>query len=78
MYTLYPIDYFKHAMRGLMRNLITLLDNACAAIRAKLRLRAQRNQQDTPAAARMQWVEKWLGQPIEQWDEREKQKVLQD
>jgi hypothetical protein len=23
----------------------------------------------------MQWAEKWIGQPIEQWDEREKQKV---
>jgi hypothetical protein len=23
-------------------------------------------------------VEKWIGQPIEQWDEREKRKVLED
>jgi hypothetical protein len=32
----------------------------------------------TPASIRRQWVEKWTGQPIEQWDEREKQKVLAD
>ena len=24
------------------------------------------------------WVENWIGQPVEQWDEREKQRVLQD
>src|SRR5271170_7238822 len=32
----------------------------------------------TPAAIRKQWVGKWIGQPIEQWDEREKPKVLAD
>ena len=26
----------------------------------------------------MQWVEQWIGQPIELWDEREKRKVLKD
>lgn len=30
----------------------------------------------TPAIVRKQWVEKWIGQPIEQWDEQEKHKVL--
>ena len=27
---------------------------------------------------RKQWVEKWTGQPIEQWDGLEKQRVLAD
>lgn len=26
----------------------------------------------------MQWVEKWIGQPVEQWAGREKRKVLED
>jgi hypothetical protein len=33
---------------------------------------------DTLATARKQWVEKWIGQPIEQWDEQERRKVLED
>jgi hypothetical protein len=55
--------------------------DAWAAIKTQLRLRTQREQRqatNTPAAARKQWVEKWIGQPIEQWDEREKRKVLED
>src|SRR5271170_239886 len=32
----------------------------------------------TPAAIRKQWVGKWIGQPIEQWNEREEPKVLAD
>ena len=48
--------------------------DACTAIRVQLRTRRR----DTPASARKQWVEKWIGQPIEQWDEQEKPKVLQD
>ena len=44
------------------------------AISVQLRTRRR----DTPASARRQWVEKWIGQPIEQWDEQEKPKVLQD
>jgi hypothetical protein len=32
----------------------------------------------TPASVQKQWAEKWIGQPIGQWDEREKQKVLAD
>jgi hypothetical protein len=56
------------------------IKDACAAIRTQLRLRRRRNQQvaDTPAAARKQWAEKWIGQPIEQWNEQEKKRVLQD
>ena len=58
------------------------IGDACAAIRTQLRLRPQRrNQQattNTLAATRKQWVEKWISQPIRQWDEREKQKVLQE
>jgi hypothetical protein len=52
----------------------------CAAIKTQLRPQTRRNQQatSTPAAARKQWVEKWIGQPIGQWDERERQMVLQD
>jgi hypothetical protein len=60
--------------------------NACTAIKTQLRLRTWRGQQQapttttttTPATARKQWVEQWIGQPIEQWDEREKQKVFED
>jgi hypothetical protein len=55
--------------------------DACAAIKAQLGIRrGQREGQtaSTPAAARKQWVEKWIGQPAEQRDEREKPKVLQD
>jgi hypothetical protein len=56
------------------------IEDACTAIRTQLRLRpqTQRKAADTPAAARKQWVKKWIGQPIGQWDERGKQKVLQD
>src|ERR1700728_401055 len=40
--------------------------DACAVIRTQLRLRPRRNQQaDAPAAARKQWAEKWIGQPVE-------------
>jgi hypothetical protein len=42
-------------------------------------LRTQRGRAtDTLATVQKQWVEKWIGQPIEQWDERERQKVLED
>jgi hypothetical protein len=56
------------------------ISNVCAAIRTQLRLRTQGRRQatDTPAATRNQWVERWVGQPIEQWDERERRKVLED
>ena len=56
------------------------IKDACAAIRTQLRTRRQRQRAvpATPAATRKQWVEKWIGQPIEQWDEREKPKVLAD
>jgi hypothetical protein len=62
--------------------------NACTAIKMQLRLRTRtrtqartRNHQqaiDTLRTARKQWAENWTGQPIEQWDEQEKQKVLED
>jgi hypothetical protein len=57
--------------------------NACTAIQMQLRTwaRTQRNHQqaiDTPRTAQKQWAENWTGQPIEQWDEQEKQKVLVD
>ena len=56
--------------------------DACAAIQPQLwahRRRGRRSQVlANPATARMQWVEQWIGQPIEQWDEREKRKVLKD
>jgi hypothetical protein len=50
------------------------------AIRIQLRTWRQRRREipATPAAKRRQWVGKWIGQPIEQWDEREKPKVLAD
>jgi hypothetical protein len=60
------------------------IKDACTAIRIQLRTRRQRQRQRqrlipaTPASVRKQWVEKWIGQPIEQWDEREKPKVLVD
>jgi hypothetical protein len=45
------------------------IKDACAAIRIQLRTRRQRRRAipATPAAMRRQWVEKWIGQPIEQW-----------
>jgi hypothetical protein len=54
------------------------IQDACTSIRIQLRTRGQRGRQasDTPGVARKQWVEKWLGQPIEQWDEREKRRVV--
>jgi hypothetical protein len=57
--------------------------NACTAIQTQLRTqtRTRRNQQqaiNTPRAIRKQWVEKWIGQLIEQWDGREKRKALED
>jgi hypothetical protein len=56
------------------------IKDACAAIQIQFRRRGQRQRQapDTPASVRKQWVEKWIGQPVEQWDEREKRRVLQD
>jgi hypothetical protein len=58
--------------------------DACTDIRIQLRRRGQRQRRrqrqpiGTPGAVRKQWTEKWIGQPIEQWDEREKQRVLQN
>jgi hypothetical protein len=54
--------------------------DACTDIRIQLRTRRQRRRAipATPAALRKQWVEKWIGQPIVQWDEREEPKVLAD
>ena len=64
-----------HLTAGLARQ----IRDACTAIRVRLGIRRrQRHAPDTPASARRQWVEKWIRQPIEQWDEREKPKVLQD
>jgi hypothetical protein len=57
------------------------IKDVCAAARAQLRIRQRQGQgqtTSTPATARKQWVEKWIGQPVEQWDEREKPKVLQN
>lgn len=58
------------------------IKDACAAIRIQFRRRRQRQRQrqapDTPASVRKQWVEKWIGHLVEQWDEREKRRVLQD
>jgi hypothetical protein len=54
--------------------------NACTAIKMQLRLRTRNHQQaiDSPKAVRKQWAENWTGQPIEQWNEQEKRKVLED
>jgi hypothetical protein len=44
------------------------IKDACTAIRIQLRTRRQRRREipATPAAKRRQWMEKWIGQPIEQ------------
>jgi hypothetical protein len=54
--------------------------DACATIRIHLRTRGQRQRQilDTPALLPKKWTKKWIGQPIEQWDEREKPRMLAD
>src|SRR5439155_3050729 len=56
------------------------IQDTCTTIRAQLRTRRQRQRRapDTPAIVRKRWVEKWIGQPIGQWDEREKPRVLAD
>jgi hypothetical protein len=56
--------------------------DAYTAIRIQLRTRRQRQRRRaipaTLAAMQRQWVGKWISQPIEQWNEREKPKVLAD
>jgi hypothetical protein len=37
-----------------------------------------RNTLATPGTTRKAWVEQWIERPIEQWDEREKPKILAD
>jgi hypothetical protein len=56
------------------------IQDACTTIRIHLRTRGQRQRRipDTPALIRKRWTEKWIRQPIEQWDEREKPRVLAD
>jgi hypothetical protein len=60
------------------------IKDACVPIQTQLRTRRQRQRRRqrptpaTPASVRKQWVGKWTEQPIEQWDEREKPKVLAD
>jgi hypothetical protein len=56
------------------------LGDACTTIRIHLRTRRQRQRRtpDTPASLLKKWTEKWIGQPVEQWDEREKPRVLAD
>ena len=53
------------------------IQEACTTIRARLRLRRSRNAK-TPGAIRKQWAEKWIGMPLQQWGERERELVLKD
>jgi hypothetical protein len=56
------------------------IQDACTTIRIHLRTRRQRQRRipDTPAILRKKWTEKWIRQPVEQWDEQEKPRVLAD
>lgn len=53
------------------------IKDACAAIRTKLRIR-RRQAPDTPAAARKQWVEKRIEQPIEKSQSKRQTLVPRD
>jgi hypothetical protein len=45
-------------------------------LRTRTRTRNHQQAIDTLKTAQKQWAENWTGQPIEQWNEQEKQKVL--
>jgi hypothetical protein len=58
--------------------------DACSTIRAKILHRTDRRRQGsaqpatTPGTERRLWVERWIGQPLDQWDWQEKKLVLKD
>ena len=58
--------------------------DACSTIRARILRRTNRQSQagalpaTTPGAERRLWVERWIGQPLDQWDWQEKKLVLRD
>ena len=58
--------------------------NACSAIRARILRRTNRQRRasaepaPTPGTERKKWVEKWIKQPIGQWDGQEKKLVFAD
>src|SRR5579862_5135934 len=56
------------------------IQDACTTIQIHLRTRGQRQRRnpETPALVQKKWTEKWIGQPIEHRDEREKPRVLAD
>jgi hypothetical protein len=53
------------------------IQDTCTAIRTHLQV-CRRRRVLSPGLARKQWVEKWIGEPLEQWGEREKELVLKD
>ena len=54
------------------------IQDACAAIRTRLRARRRRTTL-SPGLVRKQWVEKWIGTPLEQlWGVHAKKLVLKD
>src|SRR5208282_526498 len=61
-----------------------VIQNACAAIRNKLRSRLRirrtrnRSEKATPSVASREWTKKWIKEPIGQWDQREKPLVVRD
>ena len=58
--------------------------DACSNIQARILRRTNRRSQaseqpaTTPETERRLWVERWIGQPLNQWDWREKKLVLRD
>jgi hypothetical protein len=59
------------------------IENACTAIRTKLRLRqrhsrTQQAQQPDYSTVRNQWAAGWAGEPLDTWARRPDKKVLQD
>jgi hypothetical protein len=58
------------------------IENACTAIRTKLRLRQLRHRQQVQrpnyGTVRSQWAAEWAGEPIATWACRPEKKVLQD
>ena len=59
-----------------------LIRDACEAIRARIRNRRPQGRPPpsipaSPGQRRKVWAEKWIGGPIDQWNEQEKPRVLQ-
>jgi hypothetical protein len=60
-----------------------LIRDACETIKARIRNRRPQGRRPPPSPTspgqlRKAWVEKWIGGPIDRWNEQEKPRILQD